>query len=59
MLKDITIGQYFPGSSPIHKLDPRIKIILTLAYIVMLFLTSNAIGFLIPIVLLIFLYLLS
>ena len=59
MLKDITIGQYFPGSSPVHKLDPRIKIILTLAYIVMLFLTSNAIGFLIPIVLLIFLYLLS
>ena len=34
MLKDITIGQYFPGNSLIHRLDPRMKIVLTLAYIV-------------------------
>ena len=45
MLRDITIGQYFPGSSFIHRLDPRVKIILTIAYIVMLFVVSNAIGF--------------
>ena len=56
MLKDITIGQYFPGSSFIHRLDPRVKIILTIAYIVMLFVVSNAIGFLIGIVLLIVSY---
>ena len=37
MLKDITIGQYFPGKSFIHRLDPRVKIILTIGYIVMLF----------------------
>ena len=59
MLKDITIGQFFPGQSPVHKLDPRIKIILTLAYIVMLFMTGNAFGFLIPIVFLIVLYLIA
>ena len=37
MLRDITIGQYFPGNSVIHKLDPRFKIIITILYIVMLF----------------------
>lgn len=37
MLKDITIGQYFPGNSLLHKLDPRFKIVFTLLYIVMLF----------------------
>lgn len=41
MLSDITIGQYFPGKSIIHRLDPRIKIILTLAFIVMLFLAKS------------------
>lgn len=46
MLKDITIGQYFPGHSAVHRLDPRIKIILTIAYIVMLFLVQNPFGFL-------------
>lgn len=49
MLKDISIGQYFPGKSVVHKLDPRIKIILTLTYIVMLFIIQNTIGFLIAI----------
>ena len=43
MLKDITIGQYFPGSSLIHRLDPRFKIIITIIYIVMLFTGSTAI----------------
>lgn len=37
MLRDITLGQYFPGSSPIHKLDPRMKIILSILYIVLIF----------------------
>ncbi len=44
MLKDITIGQYFPGSSALHKMDPRMKIILTMAYIIMLFVADNLIG---------------
>ena len=37
MLKDITLGQYYPGDTLIHKLDPRTKLILTLLYIVALF----------------------
>ena len=37
LLRDITIGQYFPGNSLIHKLDPRFKIVITVIYIVMLF----------------------
>lgn len=37
MLKDITIGQYFPGESVIHRLDPRFKIVITLIFIIMLF----------------------
>lgn len=41
MLKDISIGQYFPGKSIVHRLDPRIKILLTLTYIVMLFIIRN------------------
>ena len=41
MLKDITMGQYFPGNSVIHRLDPRTKIILTFSYMIMLFLTTN------------------
>ena len=37
MLKDITIGQFFPGDSAVHRLDPRVKIVLTVAFIVLLF----------------------
>ena len=41
MLKDITLGQYFPGKSPIHLLDPRCKLILLVVYIVALFTASS------------------
>ncbi len=41
MIKDITIGQYFPGKSVIHRLDPRLKIVLVFAYIVAIFLCKN------------------
>ena len=37
MLRDITIGQYFPGNSVIHRLDPRFKIVITIIFIIMLF----------------------
>ena len=47
MLRDITLGQYFPGKSWIHKLDPRIKTIATLLFIIELFIVDNFIGFLI------------
>ena len=34
MLKDITLGQYYPTESVIHRLDPRVKLVATLMYIV-------------------------
>ncbi len=37
MLKDVTLGQYFPGDSIVHRLDPRTKLILVIVYIVALF----------------------
>ena len=37
MLKDITLGQYFPGTTLAHKLDPRTKILLVVLYIIALF----------------------
>lgn len=44
MLKDITLGQYYPGKSAVHRIDPRVKILLTIVYVVMLFLVSNPLG---------------
>ena len=46
MIKDITIGQYIPGESFIHKLDPRLKILISLLFIVDLFLVNNFEGYL-------------
>jgi len=45
MLKNITLGQYFPGRSVIHRLDPRSKLVLTFAYIVVLFLASEPLAY--------------
>ncbi len=45
MLKDITIGQHYPTGSAIHKMDPRVKIIITFIYIVSLFVVNNFIGY--------------
>lgn len=44
MLRDITIGQHFPGDSLLHRMDARLKIVLTITYIVVLFAGSNAVG---------------
>lgn len=44
-IRDITLGQYYPGNSWIHKLDPRIKIMATILYIVALFVIQDFIGF--------------
>ena len=54
MLKDITLGQYFPGNSVIHRMDPRMKLILTIVYIVGVFMVGNLLGYAIA---LLFLYL--
>lgn len=45
MIRDITIGQYFAGNSVIHRLDPRVKIIATLLFIIELFIVDNFMGF--------------
>ena len=45
MLKDITLGQYFPGKSPIHLLDPRTKLIMLVVYIVALFVATSWISY--------------
>ena len=47
MLRDITLGQYYPGNSWVHSLDARIKIIATIVYIVALFIVDNFYGFII------------
>ena len=45
MLKDITLGQYFPGQSIIHRLDPRTKLIMLVVYIVALFLAESWVSY--------------
>ncbi len=45
MLGNITLGQYFPGNSFIHKLDPRTKILSTLIYIIAIFLADSAVSY--------------
>ena len=45
MLKDITLGQYFPGNSPVHRLDPRTKLIVLVVYIVALFLAVSWVSY--------------
>lgn len=45
MLKDITLGQYFPGNSPVHRLDPRTKLVFLVVYIVALFLAVNWVSY--------------
>ena len=45
MLKDITLGQYFPGESVVHKLDPRTKLILVVVFIIALFQATGWISY--------------
>ena len=45
MLKDITLGQYFPGDTLAHRLDPRTKLLVTVLYIIALFCAEGLIGY--------------
>lgn len=45
MIRDITIGQYYPADSVLHRLDPRVKFVSTLVYIVSLFVFSSWVGY--------------
>ena len=54
MIRDITIGQYYPSGSKLHSLDPRVKIVCTLLYLISLFLFDNIWGYLVATVFLVF-----
>ena len=45
MIRDITIGQYYPVDSILHRLDPRVKLVGTFLYIISIFLASNYVGY--------------
>ncbi len=45
MLKNVTLGQYFPGDTPVHRLDPRTKIVFLMGYIVALFLAKSFVSY--------------
>ncbi len=45
MIRDITLGQYYPADSVIHRLDPRVKLVATIAYVVSLFLAKGVAGY--------------
>jgi energy-coupling factor transport system permease protein len=47
MIRDITIGQYYPVDSVIHKLDPRLKLIGTFAYVILLFTFESFVGYIV------------
>ncbi len=47
MLRDITLGQYYHADSVLHRMDPRVKLVSTLVYIISLFLFQNAVGYVI------------
>ncbi len=59
MIKDITIGQYFPGKSVIHRLDSRIKLLLDLIYLVMLFTAQSFTGIIVSLLFMVFCYIIS
>lgn len=45
MLKDITLGQYFPGNSVIHRMDPRTKLVMLVGYVIALFLAGGPVSY--------------
>ena len=59
MIKDITIGQYFPGKSPIHRMDSRVKLLLDLVYLVMLFTAQSFTGLLIGLFFMVMCYIIA
>lgn len=56
MIKDITIGQYFPGNSVIHKLDSRVKLVLDILYLVILFTAQSYTGLLLGLLFMVLCY---
>lgn len=59
MLKDITLGQFFPGNSLLHRADPRMKIILAIMYIVFVFMASSTVSYIIAVLFTVLLVIIS
>ncbi len=59
MIKDITIGQYFPGNSVVHRLDSRVKLLLDILYLAVIFTAQSYTGLLISMLFIVFCYILS
>lgn len=59
MIKDITIGQYFPGDSVIHRLDSRVKLLLDILYLVILFTAQSYTGILVAMLFMVICYMLA
>lgn len=59
MIKNVTLGQYFPGNSVIHRMDARIKLLLVIALIVLIFLIQTLVGNLVVFALLMLVIILS
>jgi energy-coupling factor transport system permease protein len=59
MIKNVTLGQYFPGDSVIHRMDPRVKLLLVIAIIVLIFLVDTLIGNLVVFAFLLFIIIVS
>ncbi len=47
MIRDITLGQYYPADSILHKLDPRVKLVTTIVFLIALFLNDSLYGYLV------------
>ena len=59
MIKDITIGQYFPGKSVIHRLDSRVKLVLDILYLVILFTAQSYTGLILGMLFMVVCYILA
>lgn len=53
MLRDITIGQYYPASSPVHRLDPRVKLFATMIFLVSMFVNESIYGYMLATIMLV------
>lgn len=58
-MRDVTLGQYYPGNSVVHRLDPRIKLVLSVLYIVMIFFIKTFTGYALVALLVLFVIFLS
>ena len=56
MIRDITLGQYYPADSILHKLDPRVKLVTTIVFLIALFVADDWVGYLVATVFLVAIY---